>query len=304
MIRQADLPVEVQLNLQRACRLEWWTLAFLASIVVVMYFVLGSSQAMKSAWLEDMLSLLPPVLFIVATKIERREPTERYPYGFHRAGSLAFFASACALTVMGGILLYQAIVTLVAAEHPTIGNVRILEHQIWLGWLMIAALLYSVVPPVIIGRMKKRLARDLRDKVLWTDASMNAADWKTGLAGILGITGIAFGIWWADAIAAGLISFSILRDGVRSAGVATAELLDGAPRELEGSQISNEAQELRARIRQSNPGANVRLRETGRYMRAVIVPTDHKPIGWDREKEPILGASWRIVEISRAVDEL
>ncbi len=35
--------------------------------------------------------------------------------------------------------------------------------------------------------MKKSLARDLNDKVLYTDADMNAADWQTGLAGIAGV---------------------------------------------------------------------------------------------------------------------
>ncbi len=35
----------------------------------------------------------------------------------------------------------------VLAEHPTIGTVMLFGHTVWLGWLMIAALLYSAVPP-------------------------------------------------------------------------------------------------------------------------------------------------------------
>ncbi len=55
------LPDAIYAKLARARRLEWWTIFFLATIVVVMYFVLGSSQAMKSAWIEDLLSFLPPI---------------------------------------------------------------------------------------------------------------------------------------------------------------------------------------------------------------------------------------------------
>jgi hypothetical protein len=38
------------------------------------------------------------------------------------------------------------------------------------------ALTYSIVPPVILGRMKLPLAKRLQDKVLHTDAMMQKAD--------------------------------------------------------------------------------------------------------------------------------
>ena len=46
--------------LKKAVRLEWLTIAYLLSAIVALYFTLGSSQAMKAAWAEDILSLLPP----------------------------------------------------------------------------------------------------------------------------------------------------------------------------------------------------------------------------------------------------
>ena len=81
--------------------------------------------------------------------------------------------------------------------------------------------------------MKQPIARRLEDEVLDTDAMMQKADWMTGLAGMAGIIGVGFGLWWTDAAAAALISISILKDGVTSLRVATAELTDGAPRRLE-----------------------------------------------------------------------
>ncbi len=50
---------------------------------------------------------------------------------------------------MGAFLLYEAASTLLTAEHPTIGSVNLLGGEVWLGWFMMAALLYSVIPPVI-----------------------------------------------------------------------------------------------------------------------------------------------------------
>ncbi len=131
--------------------------------------------------------------------------------------------------------------------------VRLFGQEIWLGWLMIAALAYSVIPPVILGRMKLPLARRLQDEVLHTDALMQKADWMTGLAGIAGIIGIGLGYWWADAVAAGIISFSILHDGVTSLRIAVAELADGAPRELGSARIEEEAEALEKRLQALYP---------------------------------------------------
>lgn len=47
--RGFQLPDEQERLRQKAIRLEWLTIAFMASVIVVMYFVLGQSQAMKTA---------------------------------------------------------------------------------------------------------------------------------------------------------------------------------------------------------------------------------------------------------------
>jgi cobalt-zinc-cadmium efflux system protein len=264
------MPAEIAHDLKRAKRLEYWTLFWIGSIVVAMFFVTGSSQAMRSAWIEDILSLIPAIVFLIGSRIERRPPSRAFPFGFHRVQSLGFLISAVALSFVGAFLLYEAVTTLIRQEHVTIPPTRILGREIWLGWLMIAVLLYSAIPPMILGRIKQPVARRLNDRVLHTDAMMQKADWMTGLAGIAGVIGIGFGLWWADAVAAGVISGSILSDGIGALRAATAELNDGAPRALEGNATSAEADALAARLEAEFPGAKVRLRETGRFIHAEL----------------------------------
>ena len=274
-----QIPEGKKKQLRHAVRLELWTLFFLVSIVAVMYLVMGSSQAMKSAWVEDVLSLLPASMFLLTAWFERKPPNEKFSFGYHRVGSLGFFLAACALLVMGAYLLYESAVTLVTAEHPTIGTVDLFGERVWLGWVMMAALAYSCIPPVILGRMKKKPSQELADKILNTDADMNAADWQTGVAGILGIAGIAIGWWWADAVAAGVISFSVLKDGFTNVRIALAELLDGAPRELSSDEIHPAAKAIRAELQKRHPGSEVRIRETGLYARRggqVARKPDHR----------------------------
>src|SRR5215207_4791135 len=88
------LPVEVDKAMKRAERLAWLSIAFLISIILAMAAVMGGSQAMQTAWIEDMLSLLPPVVFLIALRLEKKPATEKFPFGFYRANSLAFLIAA------------------------------------------------------------------------------------------------------------------------------------------------------------------------------------------------------------------
>jgi divalent metal cation (Fe/Co/Zn/Cd) transporter len=124
-------PPDREKLIARATKLEWLTVAYLASIIYLMYLVTGSSQSMKTAWVEDMLSLVPPLAFLIATPIMRRRPTEEYPFGYHRAGSVAFFAGAIALFSMGALLLVEGALKLIRQEHPTIGAVSVFGREIW-----------------------------------------------------------------------------------------------------------------------------------------------------------------------------
>jgi cation diffusion facilitator family transporter len=302
---RTTIPPEIEADLKRAVRLEWWTIAWMASIITLIGLAMGSSQAMKTAWVEDVLSLVPSLVFLLALHFERKPPTERFPYGYHRVNSLAFLVAAVALSVMGAVLLVESAISLFRAEHVTIPPVRIFGEEVWLGWLMVAALAYSTVPPVILGRMKLPLARRLQDEVLHTDALMQKADWMTGLAGIAGIIGIGLGYWWADAVAAGIISFSILHDGITALRIAVAELADGAPRQLGSTKLEEEAGALRARLLELYPGAEVRLRDSGRFILAQVCgvappgPVDLDAL-WPGKPE----RSWRFAQLSFAPKEV
>ncbi|HEX8533344.1 MAG TPA: cation diffusion facilitator family transporter [Allosphingosinicella sp.] len=292
-------PAEVEAGIRKGEKLEYWTIAWVLTVVPLMFLVMGSSQAMKTVWIEDMLGFIPPIVYLLSVRLERKEPTDPFPFGFDRVNSLAFVISAVALTLMGAYLLIEAVITLVTKEHATIGTVRLSGRDVWLGWPMIAVLLWSTIPSMILGRLKLPIARRINDKVLHTDADMQKADWMTGLAAIGGVIGIGFGFWWADAGAAGLISLGILHDGITGLRASSAELIDGAPRRLDKDEVAEEAQELKDELERLFPGSQVRLRETGRVIRAQVtgrppeLPID-LPSLWPGDP----ARSWRLAQLS------
>lgn len=104
-----NYPPHVEAGIARARKLEYWTIAWLVTVVPLMALVMGSSQAMKTVWIEDMLGFIPPIVFLVSARLERKEPTDAFPFGFDRVNSAAFVVSAFALTLMGAYLLFEAV---------------------------------------------------------------------------------------------------------------------------------------------------------------------------------------------------
>lgn len=277
-----EFPPKQERALEKARKLEWLTIAYLLSVTVIMFLAMGSSQAMKTAWLEDVLSLVPPCVFLIASRMASREPDERFPYGYHRVVSIAFLCASLALFVMGAWLLIDAVISLVSAEHPTIGVVTLFGHTLWQGWLMIPALIWSAVPAVFIGRAKLPLSRTLHDKVLFTDAQMNKADWMTATAAMAGVLGIGLGWWWADSAAAALISISIVHDGFGNLRQVIFDLMDERPRTVDRSHDDPLPEKVREHLQRLPwvERVQVRMREAGHvyFGEAFVVVADARDL--------------------------
>jgi cation diffusion facilitator family transporter len=273
---QFELPPDKAALYRRAIRLEWLTIAFFAVAVVLLALTLGQSQAMKAAWIEDMLALVPPTAFLVAARVRNRRPTASYPYGYHRAVTVAFLSGAVALLLLGGYVVYDSAARLIARERPPIGLIELFGYRLWLGWLMIAVLAATMVPAILLGRVKHKLAAQLHDKVLYADAEMNRADWLTAGAAILGVLGIGAGLWWADAVAAIVIGADIMRDGARATKGAVANLMDNHPRVVDGKRRHPLPDQLLTAVRDHDwiIDAWLRIREEGHVFAGelLVVP--------------------------------
>lgn len=306
-----ELPDDVREKVHEATRLQRWSLAFMISCVVVIYCTLGQSQAMKAVFVEDILAVIPPIAYLVSQRVRWRPPTQRHPYGFQRAVPLAFLASAASLLALGLFILFEAIATLIKREHPTIGVISLFGRQVWLGWVMIPALVYTIIGESSFGRAKQPYARDLHDTALAADARMNRADWMSGASAILGILGIAIGWWWADALAATFIGVEVVRDGWRNLLEVMRDVMDERPMPVEEGERGDWAERLRDRVAQLDwvREVDVRLRESGNIItgEVYVVPRTTDAIGTRSAELDALARSidWRYHDLSLiAVEQL
>ncbi len=306
-----ELPPEARDAARRARRLAWLTIAFLVTAVTLVYLAMGNSQAMKAAWAEDLLSFIPPIAFLVAMRVTGRVPDAKHPYGYHRSVGVGHLVAATALLTMGAFLVFDSLSGLLAGEHPPVGLIVVLGHEIWAGWLMVAVLAYTIVPPVLLGRAKMPLAEQLHDRVLYADADMNKADWMTAVGGIVGVLGIGAGLWWADAVAALFISGSILHDGVRNLRSAVAALMDARATTVDGTQPHPLHDRIDATLRALPwvAQAQSRVRDEGHvfHVEAFVVPHDGMPTQAQLQHawHAVAGLDWKVQDLVVVpVDEL
>lgn len=141
-----------------------------------------------------------------------------------------------------------------------------------------------------MGRIKLRYAEQLSDKVLRADADMNKADWLTGLATAVGVLGIGLGFWWADAVAALVVSISISKDGWDNTANAIRDLMDTRPTTFDNSEVDPVIAKVNAAV-MDDPrvvGVQTRARDEGHVLHLeVFVQVDRLvvEVAWLEELE-------------------
>jgi cation diffusion facilitator family transporter len=276
--RPFEFPEEQRRQIDRARRVSWLSIALIGSAAFFLAVTLGQSEAMKTAWISDLLGLIPPLAILAALRIEQRPPDERFPYGYHRVVALAFLATAVLLSIVGLWLLLDSALKLLHGERPPIGTTIVFGHQIWAGWPMMVALAYAVAVDTLIGWLKRPIAKTLNDRVLEADADMNRADWLSEGAAIVGLLVVGFGHWWGDAAAAAFISLNIVHDGWHNLRQVLGDLMDEMPSKIGMNELEALPKKLCDAAKRLDwvETAAVRLREQGHIVtgEVFVVPRD------------------------------
>ena len=100
-----EFPSEQQAISDRARRLEWWSLTYTASAAVLMYLTMGTSQAMRTNFFDDVISM---VRRLPSCSPSGSPSSVRFPYAFHTSVSIGYLTASLALLAMGSFLLIEA----------------------------------------------------------------------------------------------------------------------------------------------------------------------------------------------------
>jgi divalent metal cation (Fe/Co/Zn/Cd) transporter len=147
---------------------------------------------------------------------------------------------------------------------------------LWAGWPMCAVVVWRGFAAAFVARLKLPLGKVLHNKVIHADAAMNKADWLTSVSTVVGLLGTGLGFWWADAVAAAVISTDILKDGYTHLKSAVSDLIDRIPETIE----SGTEEPINAKVKEYIESQDwieksiVRLHEQGNFFfgEAYVVP--------------------------------
>ncbi|WP_161888232.1 hypothetical protein [Pontibacter russatus] len=138
-----EYPRELQPEFEKARSLEWLPIAYLISTALAMHLITGHEDRLVRRHPQPY-----PVRFVSDCLRGFPQAPEQ---GYHRVVSIAYLCSALALFSVGAFLVFDSAMSLVSAEHATIGTVVVFVQQIWLGYLMIAALLWALSRRLSLG---------------------------------------------------------------------------------------------------------------------------------------------------------
>ena len=150
----------------------------------------------------------------IAFSLARRQPTQRFNYGYGKAEDLSGLFIVVVILASG---IYAAYVSLNHLSNPP---------ELEFLWAMAAAALFGFLGNEAVALFRIKMGKEIGSAALIADGYHARVDGLTSLAVLLGALGVWLGYPLADPIIGLVISVAILRIVVTSAKPVLARLLD------------------------------------------------------------------------------
>ncbi|OQW94939.1 MAG: cation transporter [Beggiatoa sp. IS2] len=176
---------------------------------------LGNSQALIADGMHAFSDLVSDGVVLVAAKYTAQDADDEHPYGHGRFETVATVLVAAILLIVALFILIDASWRLF---HPDA-----LLHPSGLS-LLIAAL--TILAKEGLYRYTIHVAEQVRSQMLRANAWHSRSDALSSIIVVIGIAGTMFGLLWADALAAIIVSFMIAHIGWSLGTGGLRELVD------------------------------------------------------------------------------
>jgi cation diffusion facilitator family transporter len=150
----------------------------------------------------------------VGFRVSKRPAAPSHPYGYERAEDMAGLGVAVVIWASAVFAGYVSVHKLVHHGSTT--------H---LGLGMTAAVV-GIVGNLVVARYKKRVGARIQSNTLLADAKHSWLDAVASAGALLGLVGVAAGLWWADGVAGLLVTGFIVHVGWEVTSDVVAHLMD------------------------------------------------------------------------------
>jgi cation diffusion facilitator family transporter len=220
----------------------------IAGVFELAVAILTGSVGLLGDALHNLSDVSTSLVVFIGFRVSRRNPTERYPYGFERAEDLAGLGVALVIWASALVAGYESYRKLVSGGETT---------HLGLG---IAAAVVGVIGNQLVARYKGRVGRRIQSSALLADAKHSWLDSLASIGALLGLVAVGLGWRWGDPVAGFAVTLFIVHVGYQVTSQLAHHIMDGV------DVTDCQAARLAA---QSVPGvesAAVRGRWTGRSL--------------------------------------
>ena len=191
--------------------------ALLVAAKLIVGLLTGSLGILSEAG-HSLFDLAASIFTLFAVRTARKPADTEHPYGHGRAENLAAFAEGMLLLVIALAIAFEAIRRLVSGGPPV-------DPTGYAFALLVGTVLIESSRAVVM----RRVGRAVSSEAMLADSTDRLADVLANIGVLIGLVGVRLGLVWADAAAALVVAFVILR----AAGLLTWRsgdiLIDRAP---------------------------------------------------------------------------
>lgn len=176
--------------------------------------VLSHSVGLLGDAIHNLADVSTSLVAFVGFRVSNRVASASHPYGFERAEDMAGLGVTVVIWSSAVFAGYVSVHKLV--HHGTTSH---------LG-LGMAAAIVGVVGNQLVARYKGRVGTRIQSTTLVVDAKHSWLDAVASAGALLGLIGVAAGVWWADGVAGLLVTGFIVHVGWEVSSDVVGHLMD------------------------------------------------------------------------------
>ncbi len=203
-------------NLTRARHVTKWAIIVVIALATTWFIIafLSGSVGLLAKGIDSLSDLIATVTVFLGLWLAQRAPSQKYPYGYFKAESMAALIVAVFIFITGLGVLWQAIQRIL---FPT--------ELSFIG-LALVITLASIPIIFVMSRYLKKIGRETGSTAVYNKGQEFQMDILASIAVIFGLIFAFFGLAWIESIVGFIIGLFILRSSFQLAHESVLILMD------------------------------------------------------------------------------
>ncbi len=202
-------------------------------------------------------------------KIAKKDPTEKFPYGFYKAESIAALLISFLILFAGYSIIRESIEKL------------FLEYKLNIPMVAVGVALLDAIAMFSVGTYELKIGRKISSQSLIADGRESRMHLFSSSVVLIGLVSVLLNIPYIEGIAGIIISLFVFQAGFESAKDAIFSLMDVSP----DPKIEKKIKEILNRISGLRGYENLKLRKSGPLVFGEVEAKIGKSINVKRANE-------------------